>query len=74
MFRAHPTMDFNLSDDQIAFQDMARGFADAEMSPHAGDWDDGSVFPVDALRKGAALGFAGIYVKEKHGVGDFEFN
>jgi alkylation response protein AidB-like acyl-CoA dehydrogenase len=60
-------MDFNLSDDQIAFQDMARGFAEAEMKPHAGDWDDGSVFPVDALRKGAALGFAGIYVKEKHG-------
>lgn len=60
-------MDFDLSDDQIAFQDMARGFADAEMKPYAGEWDDGSVFPVDALRKGAALGFAGIYVKEKHG-------
>lgn len=60
-------MDFDLSDDQIAFQDMARGFAEAEMKPYAGDWDDGAVFPVDALRKGAALGFAGIYVKEKHG-------
>ncbi len=67
MLRAYPTMDFDLSDDQIAFQDMARGFADAEMMPHASDWDDGSVFPVDTLRKGAALGFAGIYVKEKHG-------
>ncbi len=60
-------MDFDLSDDQIAFQDMARGFADTELKPHAADWDDGSVFPVEALRKGAALGFAGIYVKEKHG-------
>ncbi len=60
-------MDFDLSDDQIAFQDMARGFAEAEMKPYAGDWDDASVFPVDALRTGAALGFAGIYVKQKHG-------
>ncbi len=60
-------MDFTLSDDQIAFQDLARGFAEAEMKPHAAEWDDGSIFPVDALRKGAALGFAGIYVQQKHG-------
>ncbi len=29
-------MDFQLSDDQRAFQDLARDFAAAEMAPHAG--------------------------------------
>ena len=35
--------------------------------PHARDWDEGEVFPVDAMRKAAALGFGGIYVKEDVG-------
>ena len=60
-------MDFELSDDQRAFQDMARGFAAAEMAPHAADWDENRVFPMDALRKAAALGFAGVYVGEDFG-------
>jgi len=28
------------------------------MMPHARAWDEDEVFPVDALRKAAALGFA----------------
>jgi alkylation response protein AidB-like acyl-CoA dehydrogenase len=35
--------------------------------PHARDWDEGEVFPVDTLRKAAALGFGGIYVKDDVG-------
>ena len=35
--------------------------------PHARDWDEGEIFPVEALRKAAALGFGGIYVKEDVG-------
>jgi len=60
-------MTFDLSDDQRAFQATARDFAAAEMAPHAADWDETGYFPVDTLRKAAALGFAGIYVGEKHG-------
>ena len=37
------------------------------MMPHARDWDENEIFPVDALRKAAALGFGGIYVKEDVG-------
>jgi len=37
------------------------------MAPHAAEWDEKGIFPVDALRKAAALGFAGIYVGEAHG-------
>ena len=60
-------MEFCLTDEQRAFQDLARGFAHDELLPHAAGWDEGCVFPVEALRKAAALGFAGIYVGEAFG-------
>jgi alkylation response protein AidB-like acyl-CoA dehydrogenase len=60
-------MDFSLSEEQQAFQATARAFAAAEMMPHARAWDEGEVFPVAALRKAAALGFGGIYVREDVG-------
>jgi len=60
-------MDFDLTEEQRAIQDMARDFARDEMMPHAKDWDENSTFPVETLRKAAALGFGGIYVKEDVG-------
>uniref|UniRef100_UPI0019543E1F acyl-CoA dehydrogenase family protein n=1 Tax=Escherichia coli TaxID=562 RepID=UPI0019543E1F len=54
-------MDFALSEEQLAFQGVARDFASAELEPHARDWDAGAIFPEETLRKAAALGFAGIY-------------
>src|SRR3974390_2439485 len=60
-------MDFDLTEEQRAFQTTAREFAQKEMMPHAGAWDEDEIFPVEALRKAAALGFGGIYVKEDVG-------
>jgi alkylation response protein AidB-like acyl-CoA dehydrogenase len=60
-------MDFELSEEQRAFQEMARDFARSEMMPHARAWDEGEIFPVDTLRKAAALGFGGIYVQDDVG-------
>jgi alkylation response protein AidB-like acyl-CoA dehydrogenase len=60
-------MDFQLSEDQRAFRDAAREFAAGEMAPHAAAWDEEKIFPEDALRKAAALGFAGIYVRDDVG-------
>jgi alkylation response protein AidB-like acyl-CoA dehydrogenase len=60
-------MDFELTDEQRAFQETARTFARDEMMPFARDWDEGEVFPVETLRKAAALGFGGIYVKDDVG-------
>ncbi len=60
-------MDFSLTEDQRAFQATARAFARDEMMPHARDWDEDSVFPVETLRAASALGFGGIYVKEDVG-------
>jgi alkylation response protein AidB-like acyl-CoA dehydrogenase len=60
-------MDFDLTEDQRAFQATARTFARDEMMPKAKDWDENEVFPIAELRKAAALGFGGIYVKDDVG-------
>src|SRR5256885_1741104 len=60
-------MDFDLSEEQRAIQDTAREFARGEMMPRAKDWDENSTFPAETLRKAAALGFGGIYVKDDVG-------
>ncbi len=60
-------MDFQLTEEQIAIQDMARGFAAGEMLPHAAEWDEKAIFPTETLRQAATLGFAGIYCSEDHG-------
>jgi alkylation response protein AidB-like acyl-CoA dehydrogenase len=60
-------MDFELSEEQRAFQATARTFARDEMMPNAGGWDEAEIFPTNALRQAAALGFGGIYVKEDVG-------
>jgi len=60
-------MDFNLTEDQIAIQDMAREFAAAELAPHSAQWDEEKVFALDALRAAAALGLAGIYIRDDVG-------
>ncbi|WP_439528509.1 isobutyryl-CoA dehydrogenase [Pannonibacter sp.] len=60
-------MDFCLTEDQLAFQDLAAGFARDAMEPHAREWDEKSIFPLETLRKAAELGFAGIYVREEVG-------
>src|SRR3990170_4352924 len=62
-----PAMDFELSPEQRAIQSLAREFAANEMAPHAAQWDADCVFPVEALRKAAALGFAGLYVRDDVG-------
>src|SRR5262245_14211132 len=64
-------MDFDLSEEQRAIQDTARAFARAEMMPRAAEWDEGTIFPVDTLRKAAALGFGGMYVKDDVGCSGF---
>jgi alkylation response protein AidB-like acyl-CoA dehydrogenase len=61
------TMDFELNEDQRLFQDTARAFAKDVMEPAAAHWDEESIFPVEALRQAAELGFAGIYVREDVG-------
>ncbi|MFO0995164.1 MAG: acyl-CoA dehydrogenase family protein [Alphaproteobacteria bacterium] len=60
-------MDFELSHEQRAIRETARDFASAEMAPHAALWDRNEIFPIEAMRKGASLGFGGIYVRDDVG-------
>jgi hypothetical protein len=60
-------MDFELSEEQRAFETTARNFAREHMMPFAREWDENETFPVETLRKAAALGFAGIYVRDDVG-------
>jgi alkylation response protein AidB-like acyl-CoA dehydrogenase len=60
-------MEFALSDEQQAIQDMARAFAAEELAPYAAEWDEKKHFPVDVIRKSASLGLAGIYTREDVG-------
>ena len=60
-------MNFELSDDQRAFQTLAQDFAASEMAPHAARWDEDCEFPVETLRQAAALGFGAIFVADDVG-------
>ncbi|MBU6371285.1 MAG: acyl-CoA dehydrogenase family protein [Alphaproteobacteria bacterium] len=48
-------------------RDTARGFAQDRLRPNAGAWDEGHVFSKETIREAAALGFAGIYVRDDVG-------
>ena len=60
-------MDFDLTEEQRAFQETARAFAQVQMMPFAREWDENETFPVECLRAAAQLGFGGIYVGEDVG-------
>ncbi|MFC2953888.1 isobutyryl-CoA dehydrogenase [Marinicaulis aureus] len=60
-------MDFSLTDEQEAIQEMARRFAEDELAPNAAKWDEEKHFPVDVIKKSAELGLAGIYTRENVG-------
>ncbi len=60
-------MDFELNDDQRAFAESARAFAQAELAPHAAHWDRESIFPREAIAKAGELGFCGLYAPESAG-------
>ncbi len=60
-------MDFELSDDQRAFAESARQFAQSEFAPHAARWDEEALFPREAIAKAGELGFCGLYAPENAG-------
>ncbi len=60
-------MDFNLSEDQQAFAETARQFADNELAPHAAKWDQEHIFPKDVIKKAGELGFCSLYTNEEAG-------
>jgi len=60
-------VDFDLSEDQLAFVESAKAFSQGVLAPNASQWDAQSIFPVDALRQAGELGFMGMYTPESAG-------
>ena len=60
-------MQFDLTEDQRAIQDMAQRFTADAITPYAAEWDETHHFPRDVVTAAAALGFGAIYVSEESG-------
>jgi alkylation response protein AidB-like acyl-CoA dehydrogenase len=60
-------MDFRLSEEQEILRRSVREFAEAEIRPHALEWDEAQQFPMDLLPKLAGLGLPGIQFPEEYG-------
>lgn len=63
-------LDFELSESQIAIQQLARDFAEKEMRPTVMKYDESQEFPFEIVQKLADLGFMGItWPEELSGAG-----
>jgi acyl-CoA dehydrogenase len=60
-------IDFQLTEDQIALQEMAHEFAANEMRPKAAAYDQGHTFPEDVMRKAFEVGFLTCTVPAEYG-------
>ncbi|MDP4982771.1 acyl-CoA dehydrogenase family protein [Pseudoalteromonas tunicata] len=60
-------MDFNLTEDQQAFAETARQFAQTELAPNAALWDREHIFPKEVIKAAGELGFCGLYTPEEAG-------
>ena len=60
-------MDFELTEEQNAFAQTAREFAEGQLAPHAAHWDEEGIFPREAIAKAGELGFCGLYAPEAAG-------
>ncbi|RDC73470.1 acyl-CoA dehydrogenase [Rhodovulum sp. 12E13] len=60
-------MDFALSEEARAIEDMARAFGEAEIAPHARTWEADGTIPRALWPKLAELGFGGLYVSDEAG-------
>jgi alkylation response protein AidB-like acyl-CoA dehydrogenase len=58
---------FELTDDQLQIQEMARKFTADAITPFAAEWDEKHILPKDTIREAAELGFGAIYVSEESG-------
>jgi len=58
---------YDLTEDQLAIQEMAQRFTADAITPHAAEWDEAHHFPRDVVKAAAELGFGAIYVSEESG-------
>ncbi|SFB34729.1 butyryl-CoA dehydrogenase [Nocardioides alpinus] len=61
------SMTFELSPEHEQFRRSVRDFAEAEIAPHAAQWDRDHHFPTDVVQKMGALGLMGLTAPEEFG-------
>lgn len=60
-------MTYELSPEHEQFRRSVRDFAEAEIAPHAAQWDRDHHFPTDVVQKMGALGLMGLTAPEEFG-------
>ncbi|HYU41584.1 MAG TPA: acyl-CoA dehydrogenase [Vicinamibacteria bacterium] len=60
-------MDFSLSEEQQLLKTTVREFAEAEIGPHAREWDEKQEFPREVFTKLGALGLMGVVWPAQYG-------
>jgi len=60
-------MDFNLSEEDLDFKQMARELADKRIYPHAMEFDEKGITPDELIKECAELGYFGFTVPEEYG-------
>jgi len=60
-------MNFNLTEDQQMFADLAKQFSNSELLPNSAKWDQEHIFPKDVIAKAGELGFCSLYTPEDAG-------
>jgi len=60
-------VNFDLTEDQQMFADLAKQFSDSELLPNAAKWDQEHIFPKDVIAKAGELGFCALYTPEDAG-------
>jgi alkylation response protein AidB-like acyl-CoA dehydrogenase len=66
-------VDFELTSDQKEIQGLTREFAQAEIEPHAAEWDREHRYPKELFGKLAELGLMGACVPEEYGGAGADF-
>ena len=66
-------MDFELTPEQVQFRNVVREFADAEIAPHAADWDREHCFPVETVLAMGKLGLFGLPFPQEYGGGGADY-
>ena len=64
---------WELSDEHEAFRKVVRDFAEAEIGPHAAQWDRDHHFPVDVVTAMGDLGLFGLVFPERWGGSEGDF-
>jgi len=60
-------MDFRPTEEQVLLRRSVREFAETEIRPHVREWDQDQQFPIELVKKMAALGLLGIQLPEQYG-------